>query len=315
MLQTRSNERRWELMSHLNIWPGEARAFAFELLRSRGIVQRMDGAELMGALCALQPDHIDEFAPALVEAFDGETDEDLLSFVLFSLHQAIAHEGEKPPVMIGGEWQVPPGSRRRRPVQPLVWELMADDRAGRFERIASLAKHENPARREAVAKSLEDFIGLDPRVIDMLVKLTTDPDVGPREWATHALASSPLMLELPEANDRDITDALWERLFDREPAIRNEAAYGFVLRHDPRSTSILERQLLDDEVTLLLAQAARELADPALVPLIQSVLEWWPAEGGDAWQVALRACRKNRATAPSAPSAGQAPQGPSAKRR
>jgi hypothetical protein len=305
MLQTRSNERRWELITHLSRWPEQARAAAFELLNGRGIVQRMDGAELMGALCALQPDHIREFAPALVAAFDRETDEDLLSFIFFSLHQAVLHEGEKPPVLVGGEWERPAGARRKRPAQPLVWELMADERGARFARVAALAKSPNPARREALAKSLESFLGLDHAALETLIALSRDPNQAPRDSATHALASSPAMLELPEAKALDVLAALWERIFDSECAIRNEAAFGLAVRHDPRAADVVERQLNDDEVTLLLARAAVELADPRLIPGIQAVLEWWPPEGGDAWAVALRACKR---TARKAASAVAAPQ-------
>jgi hypothetical protein len=304
ILQTRSNQRRWELMSHLCRWPGEARAAAFELLAGRGVVQRMDGAELMGALCALQPDHIREFALALVEAFDRETDEDLLSFIFFSLHLAVAHEGDKPPSLVDGEWQMPARARRKRPAQPIVWELLASERAAHFARVAALARSRNPARREALAKSLESFLDLDPAAVETLLELTRDPDIGPREAATHVLASSPEMLELPEARALDVLAALWERVFDSDCAIRNEAAYGLALRRDPRAVDVVERQLREDEVTLFLARAAHELADRRLVPGIKVILEWWPPEGGDAWAMALRACqrgaRKTRAAAPPA---------------
>jgi hypothetical protein len=306
MLQTRSNERRWELITHLARWPEQARAAAHELLNGRGIVQRMNGAELMGALCALQPNHIPEFAPALVAAFDRETDEDLLSFVFFSLHQAVLHEGEKPPVLVDGEWQRPTRARRKRPAQPLVWELMADERGAHFARIAALAKSRNPARREALAKSLESFLELDHVALETLLQLSRDPDQGPRDSATHTLASSPTMLELPEARALDVQAALWERVFDTECAIRNEAAFGLALRHDPRAVDVVERQLRDDEVTLLLAKAAVELADPRLVPGIQAVLEWWPPQGGDAWAVALRACKRGARKAASGAAAPQA---------
>jgi hypothetical protein len=302
MLQTRSNERRWELMTHLALWPDEARAASFELLNGRGIVQRMDGAELMGALCALQPNHIPEFAPALVAAFDRETDEDLLSFIFFSLHQAVLHEGEKPPVLVDGEWERPARARRKRPAQPLVWELMANERSARFARVAALARSPNPARREALAKSLDSFLGLDHAALETLLALSRDPDRAPRDTATHALAASTAMLELPEARALDVLAALWERVFDTECAIRNEAAYGLAVRHDPRAADVVERQLGDDEVTLLLARAAVELADPVLIPGIQAVLEWWPPEGGDAWAVALRACKRGaRKAAPAVP--------------
>jgi hypothetical protein len=289
LLRTRSDERRWALINHATTWPEQAGDEAFRLLQSRGTIQRQRGAEILGFLCDYQPQRIPEFTQALVRAFDRERDEDPLLFIFFALSKAVGREGEVPPRLENGEWKGVGMGKPDRPERSHVWDLLGADR---LRRAASLKDSADPDHRKELAIAISDFVGMDRIALETLIELSRDADTEPRDWATFELAVSLALLEKPDASDPDVLAALMARLDDPQCEIRNQAAYGLALRHDPRAFEVVDRQLRDPhEAWDWILDAAEELADPRLLPALDALAAWWPKEDAGWLEAAFAACR------------------------
>jgi HEAT repeat protein len=134
--------------------------------------------------------------------------------------------------------------------------------------IVALKNHLNADIRYGVAVSLKYET---PLAISTLIELTSDEDRDVRNWATFSLGS------MIDTNTEEIREALHKRLVEEESdyEIFGEALVGLARRKDERVIAPLMQELLSDEVGELALEAAEEVGDPRLYPLLLKVKEWW----------------------------------------
>ncbi|HWL38479.1 MAG TPA: HEAT repeat domain-containing protein [Frankiaceae bacterium] len=116
-----------------------------------------------------------------------------------------------------------------------------------------------------------------------LIRALDDPDAEVRDWATFGLGVQ-LDVDSPE-----IREALFRMLGDTEADTAGEAAVGLARRKDPR---VYERVLaeLSRRPGNLWVEAAAELADQRLVPvLLRLKADGWD-DGPDLLAEAIEAC-------------------------
>jgi len=92
--------------------------------------------------------------------------------------------------------------------------------------------HPSADVRLAVASALGDFAN-DPRAIDTLVSLMQDVDEDVRDWATFSLGVQ------GDLDSEEIRNALWQRVSDPNPDVREEAMVGLGKRKDRRALPAL----------------------------------------------------------------------------
>jgi hypothetical protein len=120
-------------------------------------------------------------------------------------------------------------------------------------RLAAVAGLSVPAEGEPASDG--------PVVTALLVAMRdANPDI--RDWATFALGVQ-RDVDLPE-----VREALMARLTDEEADTAGEAAVGLARRGDARVLPRLRSELADPEVGNLWVEAAAELPDPSLLPLL-----------------------------------------------
>lgn len=134
----------------------------------------------------------------------------------------------------------------------------------------------------------------DEEAIRALIDLSEDEDGDVRNWATFGLGQM-IELDTPE-----IREALWRRIDDPVDDARGEALLGLAKRHDPRTLEPLLRELetLRSEgykPGLLLTEAAEELADPRLCPVLLTFREPDDDNGGLANAIAACCGEKSEA--------------------
>ncbi|MEU8205074.1 HEAT repeat domain-containing protein [Streptosporangium sp. NPDC049046] len=134
-------------------------------------------------------------------------------------------------------------------------------------------------------------VGLDPLpedAVQVLLVLMRDPDAEVRDWATMMLGSR------AENDAQEIRDAFVERLNDPGENTAGEAAIALAIRRDPRILPTLKRMLALPDVGNLYVEAAAELGDPDLLPLLQKLkADGWQDDNEPRPQVldqALQAC-------------------------
>ncbi|MET7668560.1 HEAT repeat domain-containing protein [Micromonospora luteifusca] len=113
----------------------------------------------------------------------------------------------------------------------------------------------------------------------VLIDLCTDSDPNVREWATFGLGW------VSSADGEAVRQALWDRVHDAEPAVREEGVRGLARRRDRRAHPLVRGLLAQDEVHRFTFQAAAYLADPTLLPLLDGF-----DPNADAVAEALREC-------------------------
>jgi HEAT repeat protein len=96
--------------------------------------------------------------------------------------------------------------------------------------------HPNANVRFAVACALGDFAN-DPRAVDALIALMQDVDEGVRDWATFSLGVQ------GDIDSEEIRSALWQRMSDANPDVRDEAMVGLGKRKDRRALPALIAEL------------------------------------------------------------------------
>ncbi|GAB1824553.1 HEAT repeat domain-containing protein [Herbidospora sp. RD11066] len=153
------------------------------------------------------------------------------------------------------------------------------------EALGSLLRFADDAHRDVrwqVARGMPYFDVYPEQVVRVLLTLMRDPDGGVRDWATFALAYS------GGTDSPEIRDALLERLDDPEGDTAAEAAFGLAKRRDARVMPVLLRELADPDVGSLYVEAAGEIGDPRLLPLLRRLSgEGWSHED---LSVAMEAC-------------------------
>lgn len=140
--------------------------------------------------------------------------------------------------------------------------------------------HPDAGVRLAIAQALPNFIERDTPcrapVIEALITLTRDRSWKVRDWACFGLA-------FVDADSPEALDALAARLNDLKGEIRHEALWGLALAGDSRALPEMLQRLADYfEGAILHRQdlnAAAEIADPTLHPLLLELGQEW--EGDD----------------------------------
>ncbi len=133
----------------------------------------------------------------------------------------------------------------------------------------------------------------DQMAIESLIELTTDQDDRVRDWATFGLGSQ------INADTLDIRAALFERASDDDEATRGEAFVGLARRKDQRIIEPLVKELRQYPVAECnySIEAAEELADPRLLPVLKSLKQ--SADSGDmTFDEAIRRCSNPSGSVP-----------------
>lgn len=127
----------------------------------------------------------------------------------------------------------------------------------------------------------------DPLAIATLIEMTRDLDSSVRDWATFGIGSQTDM-DTPE-----IRAALLARLSDDDDKTRQEAIAGLAHRRDRRAVEPLLRELQACDSSCLL-EAAKNVADPRLLPVLLPMLEEEQSEGDrEELNEIIRRCREN----------------------
>jgi HEAT repeat protein len=153
---------------------------------------------------------------------------------------------------------------------------LADDRA--LPCVLGFVGHEDPALRQSVAFALPSLIDeanhTDQRGVEALAALTNDPDDDVRDWATFGLGSQ------LQADTTRVRDALANRLADENPDVSGEALVGLARRADPRARETVRHRLLDQDADMFVLEAAAELHQPDLLPLLKALeVAGWEEDG------------------------------------
>ncbi len=149
-------------------------------------------------------------------------------------------------------------------------------------RLVAAASSPDSDVRQAVAYALGG--SEEPVAVALLIELTSDTDTEVRSWATFGLGS------LGEADSPALREALLSRLQDADDETRGEALLGLAVRGDERVLEPLVAELQSECVGTLSVEAAKELADPCLVPALTALLDWWDVDV-DLLNDALEACK------------------------
>ncbi|MCL1469386.1 HEAT repeat domain-containing protein [Argonema antarcticum] len=130
----------------------------------------------------------------------------------------------------------------------------------------------------------------DELAIDTLSELSSDPDEDVRNWATFGLGSQ------IETDSKVIREALFQRLIkegrktDTEAEIRGEALVGLAKRKDERVVNPLIEELSSGCVGRLPVEAAKEIGDVRLYPVLIELKEWWDLDS-DLLEEAINNCK------------------------
>jgi HEAT repeat protein len=149
-------------------------------------------------------------------------------------------------------------SRDPRTIEPLVCLKDHPDEQVRFGVVFGLLHQE------------------DERAIRTLMDLSTDPDTDVRDWATFGLGST------IEVDTSALREALVARLEDEEGDVRGETMVGLARRHDQRMIEPLLTDLEAGWFGSLGIEAAAEIGDPRLYPVLVRLREEWE-DGKDDW--------------------------------
>ncbi|MDX6243549.1 MAG: hypothetical protein QOE76_1272 [Frankiales bacterium] len=207
-----------------------------------------------------RPENVDAALPELAGLLQGSADPELLIAVALALGEA--------------------------------W----DERAASL--LLPLADHRDPLVREAVAHALPNgVVSAGPRgqVAAALVALASDPAEPVRTWACYGLGQL-------EVDGPEVRAALLGNLDREDLDTRSEALLALARLGDPTSlAATIERLGADpDDIALLELQAAAELADPVLVPVLERLGTLWTGDDDDHARIldfALLRCRPTAAAA------------------
>jgi HEAT repeat protein len=178
-----------------------------------------------------------------------------------------------------GVWERP----FREQSLPILWPLLDDpsvdvlcstlhalhylDIAGAEPRLLPLLGHESADVRYGLAVALLTIES--DLAVNMLIHLSEDSDTDVRNWATFGLGSQ------IDMDSEEIRDALLRRVADLDNETRGEAFVGLARRRDKRVVVPLLVELSSDCVGTLAVEAAKEIADPRLLDVLNELTDWW----------------------------------------
>ena len=153
--------------------------------------------------------------------------------------------------------------------------------------IAALATHPDAVMRLCVAFALGTHA--EPVAMAALMRLARDADSDVRDWATFGLGTQ------QDTDSPELRALFWTNAHDADRDVRGEALVGLARRKDPRAVALV-RERLDDDCRVYELEAARELADAALLDRLQSLRAEATADGSlsgywlDCLDEAIAAC-------------------------
>ncbi|EOX8447023.1 HEAT repeat domain-containing protein [Salmonella enterica] len=127
--------------------------------------------------------------------------------------------------------------------------------------LTAFDKSVNVRRATAFALSVIN----DKATIPLLINLIKDPSGDVRNWAAFAINTN-------EYDTEDIRNCFVEMLQDKNEEARTEAIIGLSYRHDKRVFSALCCELKKDTVYDDIIEAAGELGDKSLLPILDAML-------------------------------------------
>jgi hypothetical protein len=203
----------------------------------------------------------------LASAFWAEPDEAVraLGFDLLAV-QAHLFDWHVQPLIEAASRVTPEGQRRaslrlRRAASNALACVLDDPRV--LEPLLRFAGDEDSVVRWQVARGIPTVVDpLPQNAVEVLSAMLRDEDSDVRDWAAFALGSR-------ENDTPELRDALARLLFDADEATAAEAAYALARRKDERVRPVLERVLTQPAIGRLYFEAAAELADSELLPLLQ----------------------------------------------
>jgi hypothetical protein len=136
---------------------------------------------------------------------------------------------------------------------------------GQIDKICSFIDNDNNWVKEGLVSAL---LGIDNlNAIETLIQLSSDKLSHIRNWATFGLGTQ------IERTNKNIRDALWNRISDKHQETKLEAIVGLVKRKDSRINDIIKREIIDGEYGTLLFEAIIETKDKELLPLLKQNLQ------------------------------------------
>lgn len=133
-----------------------------------------------------------------------------------------------------------------------------------IDKICSFINHDNNLVKEGLVSAL---LGIDNlTAIETLIKLSSDKLNYIRNWATFGLGTQ------IERNNKNIIEALWERVNDRHQETKLEAIVGLAKRKDNRINDIIRRELIGGNFGTLLFEAIIETQDKEFLPILKQNL-------------------------------------------
>ena len=153
--------------------------------------------------------------------------------------------------------------------------------------LIEISEHRSPLVRRGVVFGL---LGVDdPQAICTLIHLSRDSDADARNWALFGLGSQ-IGTDTPE-----IRSALFDGLDDPFDEARGEALVGLAVRGDARVVDAILKEWEGDTISILSVEAAEEVGDPRLHPLMKQFLDTMDLENDSFYREQLEssiaACR------------------------
>lgn len=134
-----------------------------------------------------------------------------------------------------------------------------------IEKLCTFSGNNNKWVKEGLVFSL---LGVDNlNAIETLIKLSTDKKNNIRNWATFGIGTQ------IARDNKNIKEALWNRINDKHQETKLEAIVGLAKRKDNRVNEIIKRELLDGEYGILLFEAIIETGDKQFLPLLRQNLK------------------------------------------
>ena len=165
-----------------------------------------------------------------------------------------------------------------------------------FLEITERASRDASSTVRAFAAALIAPLPHCPGVEQTLLRLLHDKDGVVRDWAAHAVYSTACMLrhggDDPVYDTPEIRDALLRLTGDSHEPVRFESLRALGALRERRVAPALRTVLSsEDEIDYDLAEAAGDLGDPALIPVLEKALERF---GDDTWQTVKEALERLR---------------------
>lgn len=153
------------------------------------------------------------------------------------------------------------------------------------ERLDVFASHPTVDVRFALALALPTCGG--EQAEEFLIRMMSDAIDAIRDGATFGLGS------MLDSDTPEIREALLQRTVDPHDDTRAEALVGLARRGDRRGLAPLRHELRADAVGRLAVEAARDLADPALLPDLEALRAWWDVDS-ELLTEAIASCQSGR---------------------